>query len=77
MPYLKTESDTQIQVIRIYSPDIGMGFGIKKCAMLMMRSGKRHMTERIELPNQEKFRTFGEKEAYWEYWKQTPPIKWR
>ena len=29
-----------------------------------MRSGKQHMTDRIELPNQEKFRTLGEKETY-------------
>ena len=29
-----------------------------------MKSGKRHMTEGIELLNQEKIRTFGEKETY-------------
>ena len=29
-----------------------------------MKSGKQHMTERIELPNQEKIRTLGEKETY-------------
>ena len=29
-----------------------------------MRSGKRQMTERIEQPNQEKIRTYGEKETY-------------
>ena len=29
-----------------------------------MRSGKRHMTEGIELSNQEKIRTFEEKETY-------------
>ena len=27
-------------------------------------SGKRYMTKRVELPNQEKIRTFGEKETY-------------
>ena len=30
-----------------------MEFGIEKCAMLVMKSGKREITERTELPNQE------------------------
>ena len=50
--------------MRIYSQNIGMEFGIEKCAMLVMKSGKRHMTEGIELPNQEKIRTLGKKETY-------------
>ena len=29
-----------------------------------MKSGKRHMTDRMELPNQDKIRTLGEKETY-------------
>ena len=29
-----------------------------------MESGKWHMTDRMELPNQEKIRTLGEKETY-------------
>ena len=36
--------------VRIYSQDIGMEFGIKKCAMLIMKSSKRHRTDRMELP---------------------------
>ena len=46
-----------------------MGFGIEK----------QHMTEGMELPNQEKIRTLGEKEAYktLEYWKLTPSNEWR
>ena len=38
-----------------------MDFSIEKCAVLIMRSRKRQMTEGIELPNQEKVRTLGEK----------------
>ena len=34
-----------LQAVRIYSQDIGMEFGIKKCAILIMKSGKRHMTD--------------------------------
>ena len=44
-----------------------MEFIIDKCAILVMKSGKGHMTEEIELPNPEKIRTVGEKETnkYW------------
>ena len=35
----------------IYNEDIRMEFSIEKCAMLIMKSGKRQMTEGIELPN--------------------------
>ena len=52
-----------IQKVRIYSQDIEMEFSIEKCAMIVMKSGKRHMTEVIELPNQEKIGTHGEKET--------------
>ena len=49
--------------LRIYSPDIGMEFGLEKCAMLVMKSGKWHVTERVEQPNQVVIRTLGEKET--------------
>ena len=41
-----------------------MEFGIEKCAMLAMKSGKRHMTDGIELPNKDRIRTLEEKETY-------------
>ena len=43
-----------------------------------MKSGKRQMTERIELPKQEKIKTLGEKETYkyLEILKWTSPNKW-
>ena len=46
---------------RIYSQDIGMEFGIEKCAMLVMKSGKQHLTDGMEQSNQNKTRTLGEK----------------
>ena len=53
------------QAVRIYCLDIGMEFSIEQFVMLIMRCGKRHMTEGIELTNQEKkIRTLGEKETY-------------
>ena len=41
-----------------------MEFGIKKCVKRGMKSGKRHMTEGVELPNQVLIRTLKEKETY-------------
>ena len=41
-----------------------MEFGIEKCAMLVMKSGTRHLTDEIELPNQDRIKTLGEKENY-------------
>ena len=41
-----------------------MEFGIENCAMLIMKSRKRQITERIELPNQERIRFLREKENY-------------
>ena len=55
---------TLIHVVRIYSQDIEMEFMIEKCAMLVMKSGIRHLTDRMELSNQDNIRTLGEKETY-------------
>ena len=54
---------TLIYAVRIYSQDRGMKFGIERCA-LQMKSGKRRLTDRMELINQNKIRTVGEKETY-------------
>ena len=62
--FAKNELETLIQTMRIYSQDIGMEFVIGKCAMLVMKSGKRHMTAETELPNQVVIRTLGDKETY-------------
>ena len=47
-----------------------MDFGIEKCAMLVMKSGKRHLIGGMELQNQDKIRTLGERKPtdtrrYW------------
>ena len=54
--FAKSEDElkTLIHEVGIYSQDIGMKFGKEKCAMLVMKSGKRHLTDGMELPNQEK-----------------------
>ena len=58
------ELKTLIRAVRIYSQDIGMEFGIGKCAILVMKSDKRHMTDGMELPNHDKIRTLEENETY-------------
>ena len=57
------ESETLIKTLRKYSQDIGMEFGIEECTMMVMKSCKRHTTERVELPNKVVIRTLGEKET--------------
>ena len=54
-PFVKNqkELDILIQTKRIYSQYIGIEFVIEKCAKLIMRSGKKQITEGIEMPNQE------------------------
>ena len=62
-PFAKNEKEL-IHTVRIYSRDIGMEFGIEKCAMLVMKSGKRHLTDGIELPNKDKIKSLAENETY-------------
>ena len=61
---MKKELETLIHEVRIYSQDIGMEFDIEKCAMLVMKSAKRHLTVGMELSNQDKIRTLAENETY-------------
>ena len=60
----KKELETLIHTVRIYRQDIGMEFGIKKCAMLVMKSGKRQLTDRMELPNKDKINALAENKTY-------------
>ncbi len=41
-----------------------MEFDIEKCAILVMKIDKQHLTDGMELPNQDNIRTLGEKETY-------------
>ena len=51
--YAKNEKelDTLVQTVRIFSEDIGMGFGIQKCAMVKLIRGQIVETSGIALPN--------------------------
>ena len=72
------ELETIIQATRIYSQETGMEFGIEKGAMLIMRCGKRHMTEGIELLNKKRSKCPDKRNLTntGEYWKRTPSNKW-
>ena len=43
--------DSLVQTVRVFSEDIGMEFGIEKCPMLVMETGKIVKSVGIELPN--------------------------
>ena len=43
--------DSLVQAVRVFSEDIGMEFGIEKCAMLVMEKGKIVKSVGIELPD--------------------------
>ena len=59
----KNEQETLTLAVRIYTQDIGMEFGIEKCAMLLMKRRKWHQTNGMELPNLDNIRSLGEKKT--------------
>ena len=63
----RKELETLIQSTRIYSQDKGIEFGRQKCAMLIMKSGKRKRKEGVKRPNQERITKLREKENF-KYW---------
>ena len=53
-----------VQTVRVFSEDIGMEFGIDKCAMLVMEKGKNGKSVGIELPNGKIIKSLQEGESY-------------
>ena len=43
--------DSLVQIVRVFSEDIGTEFGIEKCAMLVMGKGKIATSVGIALPD--------------------------
>ena len=70
MDYLKLYSrretglDSLVQTVCAFSKDIGMEFGIEKCAMLVMEKGKKVKSVGIELPNSKVIKSLQEGESY-------------
>ena len=63
--YRKSENEIKglVSTIELFSQDIGMEFGIKKCGVILMNRGKVKSTDGIELPSGEKIREI-EKDGY-------------
>ena len=56
--------DSLVQTVRAFSDDVGMEFGIEKCAMLVMEKRKIVKLVRIELPNGKVINSLQEGESY-------------
>ena len=54
----KSESEIKglWSTVEVFSQDIGMGFGIKRCGVIVMNRGKVKSTDRIALPSDQKIR---------------------
>ena len=48
------EIDTLVRTVHLFSKDIGMEFGVKKCGMVKLKRGKLNACTDIELPNGER-----------------------
>ena len=53
-----------VQTVRVFSEDIGMEFGIEKCATLVMEKGKIVKSVGIELPDGKVIKSLQEGESY-------------
>ena len=58
------ELDSLVQTVRVFSEDIGMEFGIEKCAMLVMKKGKIVKSVSIEMPDVKVIKSLQEGESY-------------
>ena len=56
--------DSLVQTVRVFSEDIGMEFGIEKCATLLMEKGKTVKSVGIELPGGKVIKSLQERESY-------------
>ena len=56
--------DSLVQTVCVFSEDIGMEFGIKKCAMLVMEKEKIVKSVGIELPDSKVIKSLQEGESY-------------
>ena len=54
------ELESLVQTVRIFSDDIGMKFGLDKCAVMTMKRGKKIHSDGINLPDGSQLRGLGE-----------------
>ena len=60
----EAEINSLMQIVRIFSDDIGMQFGLEKCALMTMKRGKRVHSNGIALPDGAQMKALGEEESY-------------
>ena len=60
----KDQLDSLVQTVRIFSSDIGMTFGIEKCAMAEMKRTKLIDSDGLDRREGEKIRSLQDEEAY-------------
>ena len=58
------ELDSLVQTVHVFSEDIGMEFGLEKCATLVMEKGKIVKSVGIELPDGKVIKSLQEGESY-------------
>ena len=60
--YAKSEEqkNSLVRTVYVFSTDIGMEFGIKKCGILTMKRGKIVKSEGMKLPDGEVMKQFGQ-----------------
>ena len=56
--------DSLVQTVSVFSEDIGMKFGIEKCAMLVIEKGKIVKSVGTELPDGKVIKSLQEGESY-------------
>ena len=56
--------DSFVETVRVFCENIGMEFGIEKCAMLVMEKGKIVKSVGIELPDGKVIKSLQEGESY-------------
>ena len=59
--------DALVQTVRVVSSDMGMEFGICKCAMLVMKKGKRASCEGVTLPDDKRIRALSDDDEAYKY----------
>ena len=57
----ENQIDSLVQTVYIFSQDIGMEFGLKKCAVIVLKRGKMVIFDGIQLPNEEVMKGIDEK----------------
>lgn len=54
------EINSLVHTVRVFSSDIGIDFGIEKCAVMVMKRGKLDKSEGIRLPDGRIIRSIGD-----------------